>query len=286
MHVVIADPARGNVEAWATKRLPFEPTGWQAELRDELRDAISQLRGPAGSVLHAAYGSADQARCDVENVTTYNVGLGAFDAAARSGICIERRLTAPDGPIPHAGHHWGYRIGARRGDLAFWHRGDVLAHWLQADWPALRSSTTIEPTWWRLRSQPITTAGDAGEAGWLALRLQVGVPEGVDVAVVRILKALVDGALAALHVHDGTDAEIVAARVAAKVGVSAEEAREALADRRHAVLGERRLLWPFRDGVQWNPADDRLAAIELYGERVTGPAWTIAGELCRAEPEG
>ena len=44
-----------------------------------------------------------------------------------------------------------------------------------------------------------------------------------------------------------------------------------------AALGRRRLLHRFRDGVQWNPADDRCVTARLRLQ--PGDEWRLKGEL-------
>jgi hypothetical protein len=55
---------------------------------------------------------------------------------------------------------------------------------------------------------------------------------------------------------------------------------EMLVDDRWAALGRRRLLWPYREFVQWSPADDLCVAARV----VLSPAdpsdtWTITGSI-------
>jgi hypothetical protein len=42
---VVVDPTGLCVEAWSTKRLPFEPKGWLRSLRAELRGELPGLYG-------------------------------------------------------------------------------------------------------------------------------------------------------------------------------------------------------------------------------------------------
>lgn len=38
-----------KIECWSSKRLPFEPTGWQKEMREELKFNSSNLLASFGS---------------------------------------------------------------------------------------------------------------------------------------------------------------------------------------------------------------------------------------------
>ncbi|MBI3747612.1 MAG: hypothetical protein HY262_01995 [Chloroflexi bacterium] len=89
-------------------------------------------------------------------------------------------------------------------------------------------------------------------------------PEGVWVNLAALAKPLIDGTIAAFHEHDDPESlDLVATRVGAQVSVPAGDVRSLLRRNAAGVLGSRRLLWPWRDGVQWNPADDRLSAVRI-----------------------
>jgi len=85
-----------SVDLWLSRRLPFEPTGDVRRARDEAREAIRGLRCPRGSVLSAAYSSADKSLCDVENVLMYNMGPSTFAGASQRGIRLVRNWKAAD----------------------------------------------------------------------------------------------------------------------------------------------------------------------------------------------
>lgn len=46
-----------------------------------------------------------------------------------------------------------------------------------------------------------------------------------------------------------------------------------------AVLGQRRTVAPYREGVKWDPADDLCLAGEVLTTSATGAGWTVSGEL-------
>lgn len=69
--------SREVVAAWSTRRLFFEPKGWQRDFRDDLRAALRGLTALSGSVLLAEYYAPDAEFADVENVLLYNVSSGA-----------------------------------------------------------------------------------------------------------------------------------------------------------------------------------------------------------------
>jgi hypothetical protein len=69
------------------------------------------------------------------------------------------------------------------------------------------------------------------------------------------VKSLLDGLVAALHVHDRSHREQVVAALN-EVG-DGERLWGQLNNPRIAVLGERQLVRPHRANIAWNPADER-----------------------------
>ena len=109
---------------------------------------------------------------------------------------------------------------------------------------------------------------DAASA--LGLELNVELPAGNRVNLATITKPLIDGTIAAFHAHDDlATLSVVSERLQARLGVSSAEIRSLLGRNEAAILGSRRLVWPWREGVQWNPADDRCAALRIT--RVSRP---------------
>jgi hypothetical protein len=115
-------------------------------------------------------------------------------------------------------------------------------------------------------------------------------PADLRVNLAEITKPLVDGVIAAFHIHDDpASLDLVASRVAAGLGASVDEVRGLLHENRTAILGARRLLWPRGDGVQWNPADDRCLAFRIRrvataAESVHSDGLRLHGSLVEIEP--
>ncbi len=97
-----------------------------------------------------------------------------------------------------------------------------------------------------------------------------------------MVKVLVDGVISALHTHDGTQLELLAERLGERLSVPAHHLAGLLTGDLAAVLGARRLLWPFRNFVQWNPADDGI--VRLRVATMASPTWQLSGTLTELEP--
>lgn len=237
----------GRVHAWSTVRLPFEPKGWLRDYRSELQGAIRSMRARPTSVLYAEYAAPAASFADLENVLLYNIGSGCYSHLARRGI-ICRRIPSGD----HL-HHVTYASIESTDVLA--PTGRVLATTRLAEIPTDGSPAQ----WWAAFRHHLQVRGRAPHEGDFAVRAEVGLAwqRGLAPAV----KALLDGLISALHVHDGSDHDHVAAALS-DVG-DGELLWELLNDPAIAILGRRRLVRRHGPNIAWNPADERCGYIEV-----------------------
>jgi len=119
----------------------------------------------------------------------------------------------------------------------------------------------------------------APELPLFGLSVTIGASEGHRVNPPTLIKPLFDGILSAFHSHNGQRIELVAEILARKLNLPGREAAGHLLSADMAALGVRHLLWPWRDSVQWNPADDRCIAGELLLRPQEDPSIALVGEL-------
>lgn len=241
---VVGAPER--VEAWSRLRLPFEPKGWLHEYRSELRSALRTMRATRTGILYAEYATPDQSFADLENVLLYNLGSGCYAHLARQGI-ICRRTSSHDDL-----HRVSYTC-LEPPDVAM-PTGQLLASAHLTDVP--RGSTPAH--WWSAFRERLQLQADVGAVhrGELGIRAEFGSAWGHrDLA--PSIKAMLDGLIAALHVHDGSERDHVVAALN-EVG-DGEGLWNLLNDPGIAILGRRRLVRPHGPRIAWNPADERCA---------------------------
>lgn len=243
------------------------------EYRSALRTALSGLDASKGRVLGASFASAETRPCDVENLLLYNVGVSTF-------VHLQPRRFSSAAPSPRpcrprampgfwsTTHH--YEVTGRSGP-----RPEMrVAARLPVN--ALRMPTTVGQVWHDIRTAGVEVERPGGDDP-LALRLTLHRPSDGP-SVLRMVKVLVDGVISALHSHDGTELDLVAARLGLRLGVASDDVSRLLMASPTAALGPRRLLWPFRDFVQWNPADDRV--VELHVHRACPRRLDDSAERC------
>uniref|UniRef100_A0A832MIG5 Uncharacterized protein n=1 Tax=Eiseniibacteriota bacterium TaxID=2212470 RepID=A0A832MIG5_UNCEI len=280
--LVRADPPQA-VSVWSARRLPFDERPSTRALRHAIGEAVEQLTAPPGHVLSATFTSPDEDPVDAENVLFSNVGTARFAAAARHGARFERVVgPAPAAPAPVPGgarHHHRYAFVAAGAPFAAWEEGPPLLAWNDVALPPLDASSKPDAVWRAVRTALLHEEAPP-LTGPFALRLALAACEPPAVRPADVLKPLVDGVVAALHVHDGRDLPSLLPRIAARLGEREDVLRDLLTSPGGAVLGRRRLLWPRATGFQWNPADDACVACELLWRRTPRPgAWRLSGAL-------
>ncbi|ABS05838.1 hypothetical protein Krad_4375 [Kineococcus radiotolerans SRS30216 = ATCC BAA-149] len=267
------DTSATAVEAWSEARLQFEPRGWQVEYRQSLREAIADLDPRAAHGLLAEYLTPDDVFVDVENVLLYNVGTAVFAPVVAVGI------TCRQGRAPDDRHHVRYRVvesplapggGALIGQVAA-DLGTGVPKTAGRWWAALRESA-VTP-------QPFRQS--AGSDAAFTVDVVLTSPTPARVRLPGLLKPLLDGLISCFHAHDSTNAALLPKRLAAH-GLP-EHAWDLLVDSATSGLGTRPLVRPYRDGIAWNPADDRCDAFRVVLQ--AGSPWSIAAELREHVPE-
>jgi len=266
------------VEGLSSVRLAFEPKGAMRDYRGELAEACRTLHAQPGEILHAVYASKDDGVVDLENVLTYNLGTGALRPAARSGLVLERAEEETEG-WPHC-HR--YATVASDAPWSHWREGEPIATLELEASPDLFTNPKAGRWWLAARRGDLRTHS-LSTAGPLAVRMTVSPPVGWRGSLVSLLKPMVDGLISALHVHTGS-LDAVAERCATVDPALGLSEFERLLTAGESPLGAVRLLIPWGDTLQWHPADDRIAVLDVR-LAPTGPQHRVAAQISAAVPD-
>jgi len=267
------DTSATAVEAWSEARLQFQPRGWQVQYRQALRNAIAGLDPRAGHGLLAEYLAPDDAFVDVENVLLYNVGTAVFAPVAATGITCRRGRASDDR------HHVRYRLV----EAAPAPGGGPLIGRVAAGLGTKLPKSSGR--WWAALPESAITPRDSRQSSDDGARFTVDVvltsPDPARARLPGLLEPLLDGLISCFHTHDGTNASLLQERLAAH-GLP-ENTWDLLVAATSNALGTRPLVRPSRNGVIWNPADDRCEAFRVRLQ--AGSPWSIAAELREHVPE-
>jgi hypothetical protein len=229
--------------------------------------SVAQLSAGPADALHAIYTSPVGGHFDVENVLLYNVGPSAFARVASLELMVERSIgPVPDPPqgLMEARHHYCYEVVPSEATWRHWSAIRPLASFGPLELGPLADVVRPSRVWYAMRRAGAALTPTAGPPSRFGLELVLEAPDDVPVNLAVIAKPLLDGIVAAFHAHDDTAAlDEVGGRIAAQLDVSVDEVRALLGEDQMAILGTRRLVWPWRDGVQWNPADHLCVAFRI-----------------------
>lgn len=276
------------VELWSSKRLPFQPKGWLYDMRSSLIGAISQIKISDDAFMRATYCSAVQSLCDLENILLYNVGTGNFKKLCQQGFLLERSFqSAPYVPGGFNGyqHYQRYEITSSLQLPVCWNVEKVLASWEDILLDKMNVNTKPHEYWKAMKENKVTIFTNEAYEGFFGLEIQITMQKRKSFNTAAVVKPLLDGIIAGFHVHKGMETELVSSRLAQALSVDSSFVTKLLLDGTMAVLGERNLLHPFQNNVQWNPADDKCVSIKItcqYNDERTTPS--ISGCLYAAKP--
>jgi hypothetical protein len=285
-----AGPGHPYVEAWSKRRLPFEPHGPDLEFRAELRKAIATLTLTDRAVLHAAYVSSNHGHFDVENILIYNVGDNYFHRVTNAGLRFERAERTPITPnrsTTRYEHYHRYWITDRETSFQYWESGSTLAHFDASPLPSIAEAKHPTTVWKSVKKGSVILGDDAlQDDAPFGLSVVVGLPGGSGISLASLVKPVLDGVVSAFHTYSGTKLSEVSTRLDAVLGIGSNDVSRMLSDTHLNVLGARQLLWPRRNGVQWNPADERIVAAEILVDHdYTDSDWKLTGRIFGVNPK-
>jgi hypothetical protein len=279
---LVRGPVAGSavVEAWADAYIRFERRpDWQKELLAEIKTCCSRLEPSAGQVLNATFFGDKRPKADVENVVLYY--MDSFAIAGRNGIRFEHGAAVP--PAPDGGEYpfcYRYALVPRSGSFADWQQGRTLASFGWTDLGAFASDKRPAQVWLALARGEVEVVESAcAPDAPFAVRVQIRSPRGRQPRVNSdLVKGIFDGVICAFQAHtDTTVLPDVVARLATVLPADPVEIQEHLLDQRRAVLGVvPRLVYPYRKGVKWDPADHLCVAGELLPAEPVSPHWAIS----------
>jgi hypothetical protein len=257
---LISNNMPNKVEVWSERRLPFEPIGWLKDLRSDIYNAVERLESNDNQVLRGVYSSSIDEKVDTENVLFYNVGLDCFTKSTRRGLIFECSFSIPNPTnisLQQYLHYHKYEVVPIMSEFAHWAKGNVIARWASVKCMSLLSASSI---WYDMTNGQRQKVSDpSGDLQRFGLELIITGPNFTRSAQ-SYVKPLFDGVVSSLHRHDGSNNAAVSQRLATTLNSTPQQIESLLNDASFNVLGTRKLVWPWREGVQWNPSDENCVA--------------------------
>lgn len=268
-----------HVEAVSVKSIPFEPKGWQKDFRDALRNALrSELKPADDSCLIAEYSGTGAGVSDVENLLFYNVGTASFSHLKTNELRMKTVIPAPIHPGGFH-HRYNYRVAARAALTEPEWNHDLAVHWDDVETDGFRGGKKPFAFWLSLIRHPerIHSIHPISQSRCFGVEIFLTVPINESLHLTSIMKPLLDGVICAFH---GADAalQMQAEEIAERLKIPKE-----LLYQTHCILGETCFVNLYRNGVKWNPQDDRCTAARLVIRHSNMPEYKFSGNIYRLD---
>lgn len=247
------------VELWSARRLPYQPKGWLLNMRNELHSAIERINEDSNSILHAVYQTNQSGFFDAENVLIYNIGPAAFRKLCSKGLCIESGKVQPP-KLPSnidiaPKHYHRYAVVPQNASKPlFWEKGSTLASWSKVPCPPLKGDLKPHQIWYEMKRAP-TKVHKQTPPDYYGIEIQIKVPQGKRINLASVIKPLIDGVICSFHAHDGAQLAEVTRMLSTMLKGEYTGLEDLNMAKDRSILGARKLLFPYRQGVMWNPAD-------------------------------
>jgi hypothetical protein len=236
-------------------------------MRADVRRALARLGRPR-PFLYARYSSAIRQLADAENVLFYNFGTAYFNGLATEEVVLERGFDV----VSQFAHENLYTTSAS--EPMVWSLMPPVCGWELPYTSDSDPSRLVARLWMSMRRSNARKFEDRSLGQPLyAIRLSI---QGVTrVNLFAKMKPLLDGVISGMHAYTGLQLPEVGARLARMLGVAPHEIEDLL--RGSGPLGPREVVRPYRERVQWNPADDACvhASIQVKAAE-TEPSISVA----------
>ena len=269
-----------RVEVWTERRLPFEPSGWLKELRTDIYNAVNNLSALHNEILHGVYSSAISEKVDVENVLFYNVGSDCFSKSTRRGLMFERSFSEQAKPSSESRSYPRYHLYEMvplTNDFMYSSKDTNIVRWDSINCASLTNASSVWHDMAKGTKHLMQNPGHDMQRFGLSITIK---GPSFTKSAQSFVKPIFDGVVASFHRHDGSNAAMISERLSTMLDDSTSNIESLLNDGIFNVLGTRRLVWPWRDGVQWNPSDEYcLAGRLLLNKEESIHGYMIEGEL-------
>lgn len=260
-----------KVELWSQKRLPFEPKDWLQQMKNDLCAELRRITAKENTILFAEYASPDESPCDVENVLLYNVGSGPFRHLTRSGIFLKRNFQAK--PLhetsprlfPHYHRYQMYSLDLIHEEMA--KTQNLLASWNNIMITFMTSNAKPHQYWYALKTHDVVIYRLRVPL-YYGIHLQIDAPNKQYFNLASIIKPMLDGFISAFHSYHKFDSEIIN-KLTMLAGSQRDTIVSLVQNQNTAILGKREFVRRYREGVQWNPNDERCVQISVLVQRHT-----------------
>ena len=258
------------IRVYSEERLNFEPQDWRKDFKKDLSIAIKELV-QNGDVFKAELITEVREFFDVENILFYNLGTANFKKLDTKVVwlSLERGETL---------HNKKYVYEYSFVDSVPEINEDIIAEW---------SNITIEkPTtgrkpldyWLSFKKSNSIKINSVNYSGEFGLSIKIDKPQNEDLNIINIQKPLLDGIISVFHDITKVDKDVVE-YIASKEHYSVEMIESFFRNNKIAVLPKWNIIPKYREGIKWNPQDEKCTEVRIVVRDTADKNYRISGYM-------
>lgn len=273
------------IKLLTTHKLPFQAKGSLQEMKRALQRALLKINAADDQILYGQYISKndDPYMPDLENAMIYNLNkLSVFNTSCKNGLVLERIAhSALWESANNISFNYCQKYQMIHSDYNSWYwcSQNIIAEWNDIKIDKFYQSPGAY--WKIIKNNKVNTYYVHSHTKEYGIEIKIFSNKSYHIA--GKIKALIDGIIVAFHSYSGEQLGEVSQRVSRQLDIPQEDVERMLMDSQYAVLGKRKLIWPFKNGVQWNPADDEIVFINILKQHTDTPQLSISGRLFTVE---
>ena len=259
---------RNMIVASSEERLNFEPKDWRKDFKKDLSNAIKELTSDGG-YLKSKLITVEKDFFDVENVLFYNLGTSSFKKLDTKGVwfSLERGANSHNKKYVH--------------EYSFIDSFEEIKEEIIAEWSNViieKPTTTRKPLdyWLSFKQSNSIKTSCFNYSEEFGLNIEISKPKNEVLNIINIQKPLLDGIIAAFHEATNIDKEIIE-YIVSKTQYSSEEIAKFVSDNEIAVLPQRDVIQKYREGIKWNPQDEKCIDVRIIVRETDDKVYKISG---------
>lgn len=258
----------GSLVASTEERLNFEPKDWRKDFKKDLSNAIRELT-PGGEYLKARLLTSEEGFFDVENVLFYNLGTANFKKLDTKGVwfTLERGENLKNKKYVHE-----YSFVDSFSEID----GDIIVEW--SNIIVEKPTTSRKPLdyWIPFKQSRSIRTNCVNYDGEFGLSIEINKPKNEVLNITNIQKPLLDGIISVFHKAASVDKEVIE-YIATKTSYTAEDIKSFLSNNKIAVLTQREIIQKYREGIKWNPQDEKCTDVRIVVRETEDKFYKISG---------
>lgn len=258
MDAYIINQQLNKVEAHSNFRIPFEPKGIQLAMRNELRKKINCLTANDNKILKATFCSSDDDFYDVENVLIYNIGFSSFRNSTTNGFIIRKDHKATNNPN-NLINTYSYEL-IDKTNLEVDNPLKLISFTYTLN--NLNTQTKVYEHFLAFKNSKFKTYSNTlGVNQNLGIHIKIESNKKI-ANPINLVKPLIDGIVSGLH-YDMNLSEDTKIRLVELFNIPLAKINDLFSDSSLTILGTRKVVSAYRNGVKWNPEDERCVDIRV-----------------------